>query len=198
MDHPGIGQTVAYSAGGSRTYSVQASVIYAELIGNDLIDRSNPDGARRICFIDRSLTFPARGKIMSWDVFAGRAGEQRLQVWRPGGVDAVGCSGQSNTGVADNGAGCSVSRAADGQTTWTLICENVVTSPNAGQVTHFVMPSALQCTFEAGDAIGWYHLEQGVTDCKYSSRWRNICMSEAAAAQSTAVATTSSGTTPWT
>jgi hypothetical protein len=47
------------------------------------IDRSTPDGASRISFIDRSLMFQNDGRIVSWDVFAGRAGQQRLQVWRP-------------------------------------------------------------------------------------------------------------------
>ena len=37
-------------------------------------------GAARISFIDRDLVFAGKGKVVSWDVFAGRAGEQRLMV----------------------------------------------------------------------------------------------------------------------
>ena len=125
-------------------------LVGGETLGNELIDRATPDGAQRISFIDRTLIFPRDGRIISWDVFAGRAGEQRLQVWRQGGTDAASCVGGTNA--------CSVSRAADGQTVWTLVCENVVTSPTAGAVEHFEVSSSSQCTFKAGDAIGWYHL----------------------------------------
>jgi hypothetical protein len=41
---------------------------------------SRRPGATRICFIDRDLVFAGKGKVVSWDVFAGRAGEQRLMV----------------------------------------------------------------------------------------------------------------------
>jgi hypothetical protein len=45
-------------------------------IGNDLIDRAHPDGASQIWSIDCSLEFQMDGKIVSWDIYAGRAGEQ--------------------------------------------------------------------------------------------------------------------------
>ena len=58
-------------------------------VGNELIDRAHPDGASRITFIDRDLVFARAGKVVSWDVFTGRAGTMRMQVWRPaaGGAD---------------------------------------------------------------------------------------------------------------
>ena len=92
---------------------------------------------------------------MSWDVYAGRAGTQRLQIWRRGNpaTGSTGCDGA-----------CSVSAAAAGERTWTLICENVVTSSSAGSVEHFELSDSDRCLFRAGDAIGWYHLGQGVTD----------------------------------
>jgi hypothetical protein len=71
----------------------QATVIYALNVGNELVDRSTPDGAARICFIDRDLVFQGAGKIVSWDVFAGRAGEQRLQVLLAASwVNSTGCT----------------------------------------------------------------------------------------------------------
>ena len=112
---------MTFSGAGNRLYSIAASVIYASVLGNELVDRSTPDGAARISFIDRDLMFAGNGKIVSWDAYAGRAGEQRLQVWRVGNGDGTGCEGA-----------CSVSAAATGQKTWTLVCENVVRSPTAG------------------------------------------------------------------
>jgi hypothetical protein len=84
------------------------------------------------------LQFEGAGRIVSWDVFAGRAGTQRLQVWRVGNGDGTGCEGA-----------CSVSAAATGQKTWTLVCENVATSPTAGKnhACHFQFSYHMYCTF---------------------------------------------------
>jgi hypothetical protein len=181
MDHPGVGNNVVFTGGGSRTYSVAAGVshlllanfysiadalqtrcltrrlarkgaIYASYIGNELIDRATPDGASRISFIDRDLMMMGNGKVVSWDVYAGRAGTQRLQIWRE-------ASGEGDTCVNS----CSVSRAATGSKTWKLVCENVVTSPTAGATEHFQLADSDTCSFRFGDRVGWYHENQGVT-----------------------------------
>jgi hypothetical protein len=104
----------------TQDFEVMARGTVGSRVGNDLIDRAYPDGASQICFIDRSLEFQMDGKIVSWDIYAGRAGEQRLQVWRP------------TTTEPD------VNK-------FTLICENTVSSPTAGDTEHFVLPETDHC-----------------------------------------------------
>ena len=132
-----VGESDCLTCGSILTESCTAGTVGTR-VTNDLIDRAHPYGASQICFVDRSLELQQAGKIVSWDVYAGRAGEQRLQVWRP------------------------ASDADD--MTFTLVCENFVTSPNADEVQHFVLPETDHCLFKKGDRIGWYHLGQGVTD----------------------------------
>ena len=58
-------------------------------IGNMLADRrKSPDGASNMQFVDTSMVFARAGRVVEWDFFAGRAGSQWLQVWRPLGRDA--------------------------------------------------------------------------------------------------------------
>ena len=42
-------------------------------------------GPPTIQFVDKDLSFTAPGRIVGWNFFVGRAGVQRLQVWRPSG-----------------------------------------------------------------------------------------------------------------
>ena len=75
-----------------------------------------------------------------------------VEVWRRSDESGAGCVGT-----------CSVSRAADGEKTWKLVCENVVTSPTAGATEHFQLADSDTCSFRFGDRVGWYHENQGVT-----------------------------------
>ena len=91
-DHPGIRNSeaskavsgsIVFTSGGARTYSLAASVVYDSPVENLQIDRAHPDGASRISFVDKDLVFHAAGKVVSWDIFTGRAGTMRMQVYRP-------------------------------------------------------------------------------------------------------------------
>jgi hypothetical protein len=68
--------------GATEVLSSDAPQLEGGSVGNDLIDRAHPDSAAKITFIDRDLVFHAAGKVVSWDVFTGRAGAMRMQVWR--------------------------------------------------------------------------------------------------------------------
>ena len=73
-----VGESDCLTCGSILTESCTAGTVGTR-VTNDLIDRAHPDGASQICFIDRSLELQQAGKIVSWDVYAGRAGEQRLR-----------------------------------------------------------------------------------------------------------------------
>ena len=52
-------------------------------VGNSIQDRETPDGASNVQFVDLGLVFAETGRVVSWDLYTGRAGRQALQVWRP-------------------------------------------------------------------------------------------------------------------
>ena len=52
-------------------------------VANPLIDRSTPDSASQITFVDSSLVFAAAGKLISWDMYTGGKGRIHLQVYPP-------------------------------------------------------------------------------------------------------------------
>ena len=79
-------------------------------------------------FIDTDMKFTRAGRVVSWDYYVGRAGTQRMQIWR-------------STGNTDE---------------FTLICENEVSTDSAGSVVHKEINDKEACFFEAGDMVGWY------------------------------------------
>ena len=87
----------------------------------------------------KKLALSQIGRVTAWDVFTGRAGSQNLQVWRP---------------VTER----------DGEETFKLICENLVTAHSEGIDFHFQLPESEHCYVQRGDVIGWFHKNQGVTD----------------------------------
>ena len=95
-----------------------------------IVLQTNPDGASNIQFVDTSLVFLGPGRLVAWDIYTGRAGTQRLQVWRPAGYLG---------------------------TRFTLICENVLSASKASDNVHYQLDSSDHCNVQKGDVVGWYH-----------------------------------------
>jgi hypothetical protein len=117
--------------------SIEANTEF-DKVGNEIVNRAHPDGASNIQFVDKDSVFLGVGKVVQWDIFTGREGAQRVQVWRP------------VTDGADN--------------TFQLICENLISAPSPHVDLSFMLPESEHCFFQLGDVIGWYHTAQGVTD----------------------------------
>ena len=108
----------------------------AETVGNAITDRQSTDTISRHHFVAPSLRFSGNGKVLSWDIYAGRTGALNLQVWR------------AQKGSTD---------------TYDLVCENAYNiQGKANRKIHFDVTPAEQCTFLSGDVIGWFHSGPGV------------------------------------
>lgn len=105
--------------------------------GNEVIHRTIADVGTGLQLIAAgSMTFGGNGKILSWDIYAGRVGTVSLQVWRP---------------------------EPGGQNTYTVVCENAVRALAPG-LNSFPVTESEQCTFLAGDVVGWSHTGAGVIE----------------------------------
>ena len=105
--------------------------------GNEVIHRTIADVGTGLQLIAAgSMTFGGNGKILSWDIYAGRVGTVSLQVWRP---------------------------EPGGQNTYRVVCENAVRALAAG-LNSFPVTESEQCTFLAGDVVGWSHTGAGVIE----------------------------------
>ena len=111
--------------------------VSSESFGNAVIHRTVADvgtGAQLVAA--GGMTFGGNGKVLSWDIYAGRPGTVSLQVWRP------------EPGLPN---------------VYRVVCENTVTALASGLASFEVTP-AEQCAFVAGDAVGWSHRDAGVIE----------------------------------
>ena len=150
-----IGETITFATGGQRTYSVGAEVVLhaapppqvtivvdssgldsqirkIEIVGNELADRASPDGASQISFVDKGMVFSKPGKLVGWDFWVGRAGSQKVQVWRP----------------------------QDAASSFALVCENEVLGRTLESVEHVEVSESDQCLVQNQDVVGWAHAGQ--------------------------------------
>lgn len=132
-----------------------------QIIGNELADRATPDGAAGIAFVDTGTVFSRPGRVVAWNFFVGRAGVQRLQVWRHTG---------DNTYQLIWSAPCIVLEPAaaalnDLNRAFAFVrSENEVQGALAGSVEQVEVAQPEQCNVLPQDVVGWWHAGQGVTD----------------------------------
>lgn len=99
------------------------------------------------------MTLENQGRLLSWTIWAGAPGPLSLQVLPPRCLPmrhrirvlqfVLVCAGEQ------------VWRQWDiSQDNFQLVCDNAVSALQTGR-NDFDIPEAEQCTFEAGDSIGW-------------------------------------------
>eukprot|EP01050_Picozoa_sp_SAG11_P005434 SAG11_NODE_384_length_9897_cov_11.158502_2_plen_192_part_00 len=118
------------SLGGALRIHGHEGAAQSEVLGNELSDRTHPDSASQIAFVDTSLRFERDGVLLSWGLFTGSSGRIRLQVYRPGAGGAT--SGE-----------------------FSLVCEHVVKARTADVSLHYKVAEDERCYFQRGDVIGW-------------------------------------------
>lgn len=143
-----------------------------QTIGNELADRQTPDGASGIAFVDTGTVFTRPGRVVAWNFFVGRAGVQRLQVWRRSGDNTyqlIWCVPQFPT-LANNATVNEYFRAWVRRSSPLKQClayvhsENEVQGSLAGSVEQVEVAEPDQCHVLPQDVVGWWHAGQGVTD----------------------------------
>ena len=141
--------------------------------GNPIVDRTTPDGAQNIQFVDTTLAFTDVGKVIAYDIFTGRSGTQAIQIWRP--IDATAgtytllCENVStHAHTARNPHHNVISRGCFQQIARCCVTASslpqVITAGTADVDFHFQLPVSDHCLVGPGDVLGWYHLGLGVTD----------------------------------
>jgi hypothetical protein len=119
-------------------YFVISFQAFASFVGNDILNRSNVDGASNINFVDTTLVFGEAGLITSWDIWAGRENSAfALQVLR-------------STGNANE---------------FQIVGENYFSGAGALGSVNLAIDELDQIQVQAGDFIGWWFGSgQGVID----------------------------------